>query len=799
MDSRYARPPSPGSRRIAHSGRSSTGTLVYPSSYDPYYGPTRSSGNVAAVPRVAERVAPRLVPKYRAESPTRKSSRDDYAVRPRRLTLDTQDAVNTRRPLSMIAPMSPSRNIPIITSSIDRPASPLAKPSRVRPDEGYYLQPASTSSRRDHRRGYTVGSTRESDRLTAGDRDAGGYRSSGIRGGRSGYYLDQPIIRETKGKDEYGYDYNDRREQMYGDLAPKPRPRRDSYSSTGRERPSSIAGTEDLVKRVPMSSRDAGPPVSMRGFDNIGRANSVRQDRRSREEYVPREYTREDYERNREETSRAEVALHQPPSDRYEPRPPDNKYEIRQPRIPKSVIEPRTMHEPKPVVEKLERLEPKRDVYDDRSDMGSDGHTRRYHVHGYKDPDPIDDRDRRRDEDPDRRRNHRHQNLEALGREEARSRAHTHERDHKKEDRSREAEAIYHQERRKEGQHRDIDPMDDRARRREERHREKKDHKEDNHKGETTMLGAAGVAATGLAAAEGIRQHRPHKDDRERLVVPTEPSEGTSVSASADGSDEERRERRRRRREREERRDREEREARELREADEPRRREPEDLGPRETISARDREPSAHGLASPPRENEGSLRESASYERPPHERKISSGSVSREKPSHEDQIRPERDSSRPRRRHHYPHTQDKDSYSESSGDESDFDDRPRQVRVVTPTDEPVEPKEPPKSILRQPREKFPEDPAPVREGVAPLKDAGKKGIPPNARWTKIDRKLVNPDALNAGNERYEARQDYVIVLRVLTKEEIEQYALKTEQIRGERAEGRDGEESSRDS
>ncbi|KAL9100327.1 MAG: hypothetical protein Q9187_009380, partial [Circinaria calcarea] len=94
-----------------------------------------------------------------------------------------------------------------------------------------------------------------------------------------------------------------------------------------------------------------------------------------------------------------------------------------------------------------------------------------------------------------------------------------------------------------------------------------------------------------------------------------------------------------------------------------------------------------------------------------------------------------------------------------------------------------EPEPKPKGILRPPREKFPEDPAPIREGVAPLKEAGKKGVPPNARWTKIDRKLVNPEALDLGNERYEERVDYVIVLRVLTKEEIEKYAKKTQDIR----------------
>ena len=113
------------------------------------------------------------------------------------------------------------------------------------------------------------------------------------------------------------------------------------------------------------------------------------------------------------------------------------------------------------------------------------------------------------------------------------------------------------------------------------------------------------------------------------------------------------------------------------------------------------------------------------------------------------------------------------------------EERPRSAGVVVPPRE-KEPEQPVKGILRQPREKFPEDPAPVREGVAPLKDAGKKGIPVNARWTKIDRKLVNPEALEEGHERYEERLDYVIVLRVLTKEEIQEYAARTSQIRGKR-------------
>ncbi len=107
----------------------------------------------------------------------------------------------------------------------------------------------------------------------------------------------------------------------------------------------------------------------------------------------------------------------------------------------------------------------------------------------------------------------------------------------------------------------------------------------------------------------------------------------------------------------------------------------------------------------------------------------------------------------------------------------------RQLRVVSPPRDKPEDK-PVKGILRAPREKFPEDPAPIREGVAPLKDAKKDGIPPDARWTKISRRLVNPEALEAGKERFEAREDFVIVLRVLSKAEVQAYAEVTQQIRG---------------
>ncbi|KAH7397170.1 kinase-like domain-containing protein [Pyrenochaeta sp. MPI-SDFR-AT-0127] len=96
----------------------------------------------------------------------------------------------------------------------------------------------------------------------------------------------------------------------------------------------------------------------------------------------------------------------------------------------------------------------------------------------------------------------------------------------------------------------------------------------------------------------------------------------------------------------------------------------------------------------------------------------------------------------------------------------------------------------PKGILKQPTKKFPEGTEIQREGAlvpkAPLKG---KDAPANARWTRIDRRLVNPEALEEAKERFEERIDYVIVLRVLKKEEIQNLADRTKQIRVMREEG----------
>lgn len=97
---------------------------------------------------------------------------------------------------------------------------------------------------------------------------------------------------------------------------------------------------------------------------------------------------------------------------------------------------------------------------------------------------------------------------------------------------------------------------------------------------------------------------------------------------------------------------------------------------------------------------------------------------------------------------------------------------------------PREDKRPVKSILKQPKPQFPEEPNPVREGVAPLKDdKNKADVPPGARWTQINRSLVNPQALTIGKERFEVRDDVVVVLRVLSKEEVQAYANATANLR----------------
>ncbi|KAL8768604.1 MAG: hypothetical protein Q9209_005163 [Squamulea sp. 1 TL-2023] len=795
---RYGRPLSPGGRRVAQPGRSSTGTLVYPSPFDNYYGPTRSSREFSSTagPRTsADRVLqPRPVPRYRPESPPSRQSRDDYIVRPRRLTLDPA-AAESRRPLSTIDPSSPNRTSrPIITTS-DRPSSPISKPSRTRPDEPYYLQPAS-SNHREHRRNYTVDSTDLSRAVIEGrddrdKRDRGGYRSSGIGGGRRGYNLNQPLVRQVDDRDRGGFEYTDRREQMYRDTEPRPRPRRDSYTGGVRERPLSMTGLEDYLPRAERPTREAGPPVSMRGLNALGRSGSLRQGPSSRDIDASSDFSRDDYERRKAHVPR--VALHQGASEAYvASRDDESVYDDPRDRRPRKTVfedevidtKPReaygAQHDParrsKPVADPGRAELRLQEQYPENYDEHGEERARRHHDRGGHRDVREDDRERRRRDDVPRD-----------------VRAEVPLRDRQ-----------------------DEAPRP----RRDDGHKEKRDdvprekaYHSDQGLNNGLMFGGA-ATATGLAteAARSYHRHKDPRDEREarhdhvrepnrdRLAAVRDPAESTSASTVIrEETEEERRERRRRRKEK---REREQREARDLEERERRRLADegalPRDPPAREAIA---REPDPRELGQP-REGlpqEPVIREPVMREperrRDYEELQPHRNNAIREQPSYEHRSDDGRtavaEAAPPRTRGHHRHhsrNRDYDSYSDSESSLSDASSRrPRNVRVVTPTEERAPSQPPaPKSILRPPREKFPEDPAPVREGVAPLKDAGKKGIPPNARWTKIDRKLVNPEALEAGNERYEERMDHVIVLRVLSKEEIEQYAVKTQELRAQR-------------
>ncbi|KAI9869549.1 MAG: hypothetical protein M1830_005405, partial [Pleopsidium flavum] len=324
MEPRYGRPPSPGSRRLANPMRSSTGTVMYPSAYDDYYPPPRISREIVTSPRSSldRLAAPRIITKnYKDDSPPSAKLRNDYVTRPRRSTLE-QEPAGVRKPLSVIPPSSPNRARPVITSALERTSGHPGKTQRSSNDDDYYLLPASSGSRRDHRRGFSA-DTEDLTRLTTGDKEVrdrmerGGYRSSGTSNGRQGYRLNGPLVRHQDTDNYDGYSYTDPREQMYSDTAPRPRPRRDSYNGGRRERPISMTGLDDYLPRIPTGTREIGPPPSTRGFDKIGRSESVRQgSRAAAEDPVLRDYAPQRSEDfydipKRKTSTRKPVSLHQ--------------------------------------------------------------------------------------------------------------------------------------------------------------------------------------------------------------------------------------------------------------------------------------------------------------------------------------------------------------------------------------------------------------------------------------------------------------------------------------------------------
>ncbi|KAJ4244353.1 hypothetical protein NW762_014480 [Fusarium torreyae] len=95
-----------------------------------------------------------------------------------------------------------------------------------------------------------------------------------------------------------------------------------------------------------------------------------------------------------------------------------------------------------------------------------------------------------------------------------------------------------------------------------------------------------------------------------------------------------------------------------------------------------------------------------------------------------------------------------------------------------------------RGVLKQPTSHFPENPNPIREGVSRLKDDIKATqISAGAKYTKISKKFVSQEALTIGKERFEVQDDFNIVLRPLTHEEIQAYASATQVLRERTARG----------
>ena len=714
MNSGYGRPLSPPRNRYHPPGgpRVSAGSFFSTSAYDPYAASTRTSRDYVPGPRISdERVgASRLVP-IRQRSPPRRAAVDDYVVaaRPRRATLEPE-AQRIRRPVSMIVPSDPARSSrPIVTSAVDRPPSPVTNVRRERRDEDYQVLPASSSSRRHHQRHSSL-TAAESNRLMPLERDTNQpvYRPSNTN---------RPPLRERRDENDkdFGFEYTDSRDTKLQDPVYRERSRRDSYNSA---RPKSMIMPEGYI---PRSNRDPGPPVSSRGFENIGRSQSQRRGYTAREdERLPRDYGRDEREPLSRKPARSEIALHQPAHD--------------------GIIEEesRKIRSRKP---DDERLEPHI-----RSRKPGDGDEVRMEPRGRDSQDGQVDR---RDEDLPRRHRHKHS--------------------HRDPDRTRDDNRV------------ERGGRDDRDRRsREERREERPDRRDklDDETHSTGILAGAGAAAaaTGLAA-EGVRRHR-RKEYREDDEMQT--TRRTRDQAEVPGRDIPDLDRRPRAYSNEPRREDLDIVKRPRDHLEEPHR---DDIdtssvstGP---STAEDREyQEARELSHQAKKEaehfigpvEPELRQQKSYERRPEP----------------DYTRHHR-SYRPRR--HHPATRDEESYSSSSSSsssDSEDDKGRRQVRVVTPSNEDKPPPIIPKSILRKPREKFPEHPTTVREGVAPHKDQKKKDVPPNARWTKIDRRFVNPEALEADGIRFNEFVDHVIVLKVMDIEEIEKYTQKTAEIRAKR-------------
>ena len=724
------RPPSPIGRRvpiIQGGGRDTTSTSAY------YEYPSTSRTSRDYVPGASREHGDttRLVT-IRQRSPPRRVHEDDYKDLPRIRTnsLDPGSSVS-RRPVEAFDSRSPIKSTrPVIIRDSERPASPVSKTGGAQL-EASYLIPAS-SSRHHHRHASFNGG----ERLSTRDRDREREKAYPGQYGPGSSLVPSRPVRDTR-------DYD-----AGSTLAP-PQRRIRSGSHTGA-RPTSMIELERGEKAYARTDRDGPPSVSTRVFDSVNRKESLKSSNRD----LGDDLTRKD-----------SLSQRYPRTDRDDP-----KYRDLPPRTSKGsrddyvVYPPEGSRHPRPRQPTLES---------DRDDRDHE-RPRRHRHHREEDARDYEDRHdkHRRREYDDRDENDRRRDYEERGdRDRDRERRRDYDDKYEKTTRAGYSEKddrrkypVYRDERER---RRDYDEKDYRPRdeiRDTDRRSGKDDQSSSGHS--DSLLAAGGAAAAAGLAAEEVRRHRSKGEDavlgkerrgsylpdrnrdRERDRLPEAPR----APGPAPTEEEEREERRRRRRREREQEDRYGTSA-----IDDS----SDDRGEREPLRIE---------AAPPPPGEHSLREQKSYERRP-------GDTGTEEPSRR---------RRRRRRHHRSPSNDAASHSSS---ESDSSTEARTPRIISsPTEFPAEPpasRPAPKGILKRPKVSFPEDHEIEREGVAPL-DAGKKGIPKEAKWTRINRKLVNPEALELEGVRFEEYADHVVVLKVLNKEDIDRYARRTHEIRERR-------------
>ncbi|KAF1828809.1 hypothetical protein BDW02DRAFT_614246 [Decorospora gaudefroyi] len=775
MESRYTRPSSPRGR-YTNPGRSSTGTFADPYYDSSYYG--RPSSPRTSGERVGgSHYAPYYTPSTSSSSRSSNLKYDSYTARPRRNTNDmTKPNVSTS---ALPHTSMPIRSPYTPHSHLDRPSSPLASSYDKRDT---YITPAAS---RGHKKVYSVDDSSHSTKLVAEveparHRDHADRGYSLTSGGRS-YHDSKPPPRLSDLSND-GYSYTDPA-SMYRDTEPAwRRPRAGSLERGSR--PSSM-----IADRPPRSSaRELGPPPSTRGFDKIssiprtyGRSSSIE---RARENTKYDAYSDASLGRSSSTRSRA-PAIHQEPRehrrdtyrDEYDRRDRDveNKrhstgFEDREVTSRGFGIasgHPSLAHDhhaldrqplyPAAEPARVRSQEPSNQYYQPERAEARMPDPRTSRERDLAPPQESYDK-RPRDRESGRNDSRNDSNgsfvptaagaaagvaatLGAAGYMKSRDKDRGSDRD---------SSGERERERRKEYDERDRrDRPDERRERRPEGHR--------NSLASAPPPPAAAPAPTPDAThvPEADRKHRERRyedDDRERSSRKAPSSEGSGDERPRHYVD----------RDAERRRELASKEP--ALDPDEEYRRRVQQEAERANRSTRDRDSDSD------REKERRRRKD--------ERDRSRGPEDRSRAS------PPRDAPSSRYNDRSSSVHDGDIVQEPETLDGAGETTSKSVQIVEPPKEPVPPV---KGILRKPTAKFPEDPEPIREGVAPHKDALKgKDIPVGARWTRIDRRLVNPEALEQAKERFEERMDCVIVLRVLTKEEIQKLADRTKKIRESR-------------